>query len=422
MALNQLPTRKQVLTNFVALLSGMSLARAMTAAALILVARQVGPGSYGQYVACFSLAKLTSVAFSWGLDGWLLWRGGNTTSRRALAVQSGSALAWKLLLGVLWFLALYLLTGWLNRATFPPSVLLIVGLIVWADDLTNTVWSIFKSALRNDITFKVITPVQLLMVAATVALILADTRSLLPFLWARLVVSVIGCIVAVELLRRNTGISFAASEMTPTLRSATPFAASLVFALIYERADVTIIGQFLGTEQAGLYGPAAVIVTTLFLIPASAYAVMVPVFTRAYALHAAEFIATLRLFVAVNTVLGIGLAVSLGGSANWIIGWLYGDKYAESGAILTILSLVLGLRCITFALGAAIVGAGLQTRRLQAQAIAALLNVAINLAIVHAWGIRGVAWVYVFTEFALLLGYWRALMPISSNRVPGADR
>lgn len=412
MALNHLPTRRQVLTNFVTLLSGMSLARAMTAAALILVARQVGPGNYGQYVACFSLAKLTSVAFSWGLDGWLLWRGGNPTSRRALAVQSGNALAWKLLLGILWFLALYLLAGWLNLQTFPPPVLLITGLIVWADDLTNTVWSIFKSTLRNDITLKIITPVQFLLVLATAALILVDTRSLLPFLWARLGVSVIGCLAAVGILRRDTGIRVAAPTMLSSLREASPFAASLIFSLIYERADVAIIGQFLGTEQAGLYGPAAVIVTTLFLIPASAYAVMVPVFTRAHALRAAEFAASLRLFVAINTVLGLFLTLSLGCSADRIVYWLYGDKYGESGAVLTILSLVLGLRCITFALGAAIVGAGLQSRRLRAQAVAALLNIALNLAVVGMWGIRGVAWVYVFTEFALLVGYWRVLAPV----------
>jgi hypothetical protein len=92
MMLSGLPPRKQVLANFVTLLSGMGLARVMTAIALILVARQVGRESYGQYIACFSLAKLTSVVFSWGLDGWLLWRGG-AAERRARAVQSGVAIA-----------------------------------------------------------------------------------------------------------------------------------------------------------------------------------------------------------------------------------------------------------------------------------------------------------------------------------------
>jgi O-antigen/teichoic acid export membrane protein len=423
MAFSGLPTYRQILTNFATLLSGMSLARVMTAIALILVARQVGPGSYGQYVACFSLAKLTSVAFSWGLDGWLLWRG-SAAARRTIALQSGVALAWKLILGVVWFLALYLLalTGWLNPATFPLSVLLITGLIVWADDLTNTVWSIFKSTLQNDVTFKIITSVQFVMLSVTVALLFANERNLVTFLWARLVVTAIGCSVAIYLLRRNVGVDFAGSAMLPIFRAATPFAASLVFSLIYERADVTIIGQFLGTQQAGLYGPAATIVTTLCLIPASAYAVMVPVFTRACAGPKARFAATLRLFLAVNAVLGICLAAGLVASAGWIMPRLYGTQYAEAGDVLAILSLVLGLRCVTFALGAAVVGAGLQARRLRAQALSAILNVVVNLIIVGAWGIRGVAWVYVFTELVLLIGYWLVLAPVRRRIAPGADQ
>lgn len=412
MAFSQLPTHKQILTNFAALLSGMGLARVLTAVALILVARQVGPSSYGQYVACFSLAKITSVMFSWGLDGWLLWRGGSATSHRTIAVNGGVALTWKLLLGIVWFLALIALSRWLNPEVFPPSVLAITALIVWTDDLTGTVWSIFKSTLRNDITFKIITSVQALLVIVTVALIFADAESLITFLWARLIVTAIGCVWAVYLLRHNIGIGFSAQAMTPTFRAATPFAVSLVFALIYERADVTIIGQFLGTEPAGLYGPAATIVTSLFLIPASAYAVMVPVFTRAYTTHSSEFASAFRLFLAINTALGIAMATGLALTADWIMHLLYGSQYAESGTVLTILSLVLGLRCVTFALGAAIVGAGLQKRRLTAQGIAAGFNVLVNLMIVTTWGIQGVAWVYVLTELLLLVGYWLVLTPV----------
>ena len=422
MTLPRLPTRKQILTNFATLLSGMGLARIMTAVAMILVARQVGPGSYGQYVACFSLAKLTSVAFSWGLDGWLLWRGGGTSSRRTIAMQSGDALTWKLILGCFWFVGLYLLSFWLNPEVFPSPVLLMTALIVWTDDLTNTVWSVFKSTLQNDITFKIITSVQFLLLLSTAALVFADAQNLITFLWARFIVSAVGCIFAVYLLRRNIGLGFDASAMIPIFRAATPFAASLVLALIYERADVTIVGQFLGKTAAGIYGPASIVATTLFLIPASAYAVMVPVFTRAYATKGKEFAKALRLFVVVNTLLGICLAVGLAFSAEWIVERLYGHEYAASGPILAILSLVLGLRCVTFALAAAVVGSGQQTRRLYVQALAAGLNVGLNLAIINLWGVRGVAWVYVLTEMVILVGYWLVLGPVRPKLLPRAVR
>ncbi len=404
-----LPSRKQILGNFAALVSGMGLARLMTALSLILVARQVGPGAYGQYLACLSLAKLTSVIFSWGLDGWLLWRGGSTADRRTIAVHSGIALTWKLVLGFVWFGVLYLLSGRLNPATFPPEVLLATALIVWADDLTNTVWSVFKSTLQNDVTFKIITSVQFVLLLVTAALMFAEVTSLMTFLWARLVVSTLGCLFAVWVLRGNIGIGFSRPDMWPILRASTPFAFSLVLALIYERVDITIVAQFLGAEQAGIYGPASTIVTTLFLVPAAAYSVMVPVFTRAHAIDNTSFRKTLRLFVPLNAALGVSFAAGLALTAHVIVQAVYGEKFAAAGPVLAILSLVLGMRCVTFALAAAVVGTGRQTQRLYVQALAAALSVFVNLAIVQRWGVQGVAWVYVFTELVVLVGYWAVL-------------
>ncbi len=407
---DQLPNRRQILSNFAVLLSSMGLARVLTAVSLILVARQVGPDSYGQFVACFSLAKITSVLFSWGLDGWLLWQGGQSDEKSRVALNSGVSLAWKTGLGVLWFVLLYVMADWLNPEVFARSILLMTGLIVWADDMTNTVWSVFKSTLKNDVTFKIITLVQLLLLIATSALAFGDIDQLTPYLWARILVVVLGGIWAIVLLRRSFGLQFERRAMLPAMIAATPFAGSLILAIIYERADITIIGQLLGREQAGLYAPASTIVSSLLLIPASAYAVMVPVFTRAYQSQTIEPMKNLfRILLLVNSVLGLLLASVLASFAHWIIQTLYGESFAEAGDVLVILAFVLGLRCITFAVAAALVASGRQKRRLGAQFIAATANVAINLIIVSRWGIIGVAWVYVATELMLLIGYWIAL-------------
>jgi O-antigen/teichoic acid export membrane protein len=405
---NGMPSPMQILRSFAALVSGTSLARVMTAAALILLARQIGPEGYGQYLACFSLARLTSVVFAWGFDGWLLWRGGQTTSARAIAVQSGNAIVWKLLLGAVWCAGLMLLAPLLNPAVFPPTVLLMTALFVWTDDLINTVWSVFKSTLQNDVTFKIITLVQLALLGVTIALIQLGSQQLIAFLVARLIVSAIGCLAAVAMLRSQIGIGFDGSSMLPMFRAAAPFAGSLLLAVIYERVDVAIVAQFLGAQQAGIYGPASTIVTTLFLAPAAAYYVMVPVFTRAHAQRAA-FGKMLGLFVVLNAAMGVVLAGALFLASDWIIGVLYGAEYESAGPILAILSLVLGLRCVTFALAAAVVGTGQQGRRLTAQAVTAGLSIVVNLILVTRFGIRGVAWVYVLTELSLLIGYWLAL-------------
>ena len=83
---------------------------------------------------------------------------------------------------------------------------------------------------------------------------------------------------------------------------------------------------------------------------------------------------------------------------------LYGAPYQGSGAVLAVLSGVLVLRCPSTALAAALVAVGWQTWRVGAQAVAAILNVVLNLLIVHQFGVMGVAKVYVFTEAILFLG------------------
>jgi O-antigen/teichoic acid export membrane protein len=362
------------------------------------------------FVASFSLAKITAVSFSWGLDGWLLWKGGQSDNQSAIALNSGIALACKTGLGVLWFGLLYILTGWLNPDVFPRTILLMTGLIVWADDMTNTVWSVFKSTLQNDVTFKIITLVQLLLLIVTGSLVLLGIDQLTTFLWARIFILLMGAIWAIYLLQRSFGLRFDANGIRPTLIASTPFAGSLILAVIYERADVAIIGQFLGQEQAGLYAPAATIVSSLLLIPASAFAVMVPVLTRANQNPSTQQSKSLfYTLLLVNSLLGIMLSLGLALSAPWIIQALYGPSFTDAADVLVVLAFVLGLRCITFAVAAALVASGRQKRRLSAQFVAATLNVLVNLVIVSQWGIIGVAWVYVATELLLLIGYWIAL-------------
>ncbi|MEZ4637266.1 MAG: hypothetical protein R2856_20310 [Caldilineaceae bacterium] len=182
--------------------------------------------------------------------------------------------------------------------------------------------------------------------------------------------------------------------------------------LIYERIDVAV-GQFLGTEQAGLYGPASTITTSLFLIPSSAYAVMAPVMTRAFATDRAGFESSLRLFLGVNgagrghdcDAGGVGAVVGEDGVRQRFRGFgrRVGDPGAGAGAALRHLCTGGGDCGRGFAdaadLGASGVG---------------VVGIVVNLVVVQRWGIEGVAWVYVLTEFVLMLGYWRVLAPLKS--------
>jgi O-antigen/teichoic acid export membrane protein len=85
---------------------------------------------------------------------------------------------------------------------------------------------------------------------------------------------------------------------------------------------------------------------------------------------------------------------------------LYGPEFAPAAEVLTILALVLGLHCVSFALGAILAAVGRQGPRVAVQAFAAALNIALNLLVIREWGNIGVAWVFVASEVVLVIGYW----------------
>ena len=63
------------------LLAGTLLTRAISAVALILIARQLGVERYGQFVASQSITGLTTVVFTLGMEGLVLREGGQDRNR-----------------------------------------------------------------------------------------------------------------------------------------------------------------------------------------------------------------------------------------------------------------------------------------------------------------------------------------------------
>jgi O-antigen/teichoic acid export membrane protein len=274
------------------------------------------------------------------------------------------------------------------------------------EELASTAWSSFKAALQNQATLVLVSVPQILFLCVTVGLIALGVDSLLLFLTARFMVALSGAIAAIIVLVHLIGLEFDWRLVRPTLGQALPFAASMALALIYGRADIVIVGQWLGEEQAGLYAPASTLVTALFLIPAAIYGVMLPVLSRVHAAEQAPALQRItRQFLAVSATMGVILGGSVALMADPIVRIIYGEAFGQSAAVLAILGGVLFLRCIVFSLAAIIVAVGWQKWRVMAQVAAATLSIGLNLLIVNQWGILGVAKVYVVTEAVLVVGY-----------------
>jgi O-antigen/teichoic acid export membrane protein len=188
------------------------------------------------------------------------------------------------------------------------------------------------------------------------------------------------------------------------LKGSFPFAASEFLAMITMRADVVIVSLTLGKTATGLYSPAVGLVNMAFLVPLAVYLVMVPVLSNLYQNHSQQATKTAIRTIALSLFLGIGLTLLVRIGSPLII-LLLGPSYTASVAILKILSWVLLFKCGSYAMAAILVATDRQMKRTSIQVIAALANIILNFSIVFWLGIKGVAYVYVFTEIILFAGY-----------------
>lgn len=398
-------TQQKLLTNIGALLSGTLLARALGMVGLIFLARIVGPARYGHFAASLAVIKLAAVLFSLGLDHWLLRHGGRDQSKQALALHGTSCLVLKAGLGALWWLGLLVIAPWLDQATFPTGILLLVGLAVWFEELANVAWTIFNSAAANHTAAFLLTVYQALQFVAVVALVGLGVESLYPYLIAQAVAALIGAAFSLQRLWREFDFVLDWADLRKTLKGSIPFAVSLALALIYGRADIAIVAAWLGSAAVGIYSPAVSLVMTMLLIPLTIYTVSLPSLSRAHAEEQGVLYRLTLELTAGSALLGLLVGGGLALSAHWLVRLVFGEQYLAVGAILSILSGVVLLRCVSFALAAAITAVGWQVQRTVVQTVVAVVSVGTDILIVTRWGVMGVAWVFVATEALLMFGY-----------------
>ena len=396
------PGWRRAAGNVLALFSGSALSRGLAAVTMIVIARQIGPAAYGQFSASIAVAALVSALFSLGLDGWLLYRGGRQPEE--LGTSAASALLLRAALGPLWLVILWAAAPVLNQDSFPRVLLLLAGLALWAEGINQITWSTFKARLQNDLTLALMTIAALLFLALTLALAARQVQDTNAYMSGRLAAALAATLFSGLLLARRVHLRLRPGQLRTVLRTTLPFGASVLLAAIYGRADLAIVANELGNAAAGEYAPALNLVSALSLVPAAIFGVMVPFLGRRQGDEPARIRRTALRLVILTTVAGAVSGLALAAAARPLVTLLYGQPFQASSASLALLGGVLALRFPNMTLAAILVAIGWQTRRVAVQAVAAVSNVVVNLAIVHRAGVQGVAIVYVVTELVLFAG------------------
>ncbi len=396
-------SKKHVITNILTLVSATSIGQVAIGLSLLFTARPLGIDSFGQYSACFALTKMTSIIFTLGTDTWLLRQG--RRGEIPLGKLIGSNLTIKSLMGFLWLIGLFIASRFLSPKTYPTQLLFLSALATWLEASLQTMSYGFIISLKNKATAVLGLTSSLGLLFSTLVLVFTQQNEPMTYAWVRLSVAGLATLGGLFWFRKISPLSSDFHVVKLTVKNILPFTLSDALVLIYTQADITIVALLLGNQAAGLYSPASGILRAMFVIPSAVYLVMTPVISQLVAERSPRLSKTIRQTYFFLAGIGAMLWMVTSLLGPWISRLILGPKFSASGAILVILGVILFIKSCSYASTAVIVATTGQGRRVLIQALAAAVNVILNLIVIHRYGITGVAWVYVISEIILLAGY-----------------
>ena len=182
-----------------------------------------------------------------------------------------------------------------------------------------------------------------------------------------------------------------------------PFFLFAVFAKIYDKVDVTMLGMMASDAVVGWYGAAYRLFTSLFFLPYIFYTVAFPVLSRLWATNPEGFRKAVHRGFAVLATAAVGVCVSTFVLAGPVVDLLYTQaKFPGTAPALRILAFALLAQYLNTVAVIVLQATDRQSRWTRAGAAAAVVNPAVNFILIPLYGHLGAAVTTVITEAMLL--------------------
>jgi len=394
---------KIISKNLLLLLLGGSFVQIFNAVSILFIANALGTTEYGLYTASFALVRMLSVFYNLGIDTYMLRKGQLLNQQLGTLIMT--SVVTKLFLGLLWGGLLFVLQLGLDDNNYPKAIFYAATLSVIFDGIFTTIISLLKSNLDNLVTFIFSTLFSLAFFFGTLSMINNDIAKADPYAVLRFLVALVMSGLLWVVVKKRYTLKFDLSIVKDIFSNTWYYAISDALAVVYQSVDLVIITHMIGLKMVGIYSPAVLIISAMYIIPQAIMYLTTPIISK---------LINDRLFTKkeIGTIFA-GFGIS--GVVLWMIVYLFGkplivivlgEQYIFTGDVLAILSPIIFIKSISFALASIIIGANLQKHRVKWQLIVAIFNIGLNLLVVERYGVIGVSFVFVASEFILASGYF----------------
>ncbi len=239
-----------------------------------------------------------------------------------------------------------------------------------------------------------------------ITLAIATGHGLLSIMWAVILGSAANFLVNFLFSLKYVRIKFAFDWQIwkEIYQRSWPIGLSIIFNLIYLKADTIILSLFKSQAEVGLYGASYRVLDVLTTFPMMFVGLLLPVLTAAWAEKNLERFKRIMqkafdflVMIAVPIIFGTLLL------GERIMTLVAGRAFILSGTILKILILAAGMIFIGTLFGHAIVAVQKQRVMIWGYALVAIFSLASYLLFIPHYSYWGAAWVTVFSEGAVAL-------------------
>lgn len=186
------------------------------------------------------------------------------------------------------------------------------------------------------------------------------------------------------------------------LPTSLPLSGSVAVGTLLQNFDLVLVGVWLGSRAAGLYGAAYRVVWVPTIVATAYFTALRPVLARGSVSGLESVADVLRRSSRVAVALGLGAAVGGLLLADGVMRTLFGAEYAAGAGPLAVLLAAFGLQVLSRHYRAVLIAFHHQAADLRVMLAAAALNVGLNLAWIPRFGLLGAAYATLASEALIL--------------------
>lgn len=376
---------------------------------VIAITSYLGAEGLGKYSFAFAFVGLFSVFSDFGLSTYIVRE--VARNKEEARKYASSMLALKLVLAVITTVLPIIIVHFIEDSPEVRMSVYIAAIATGFLYMTSVFGTLFAAYERLQHQ-AMINVVERILTVGLGLLLLWQGAGLLglmsAYLASYLAVMVIAWVIA---FRKTTafGLSFDTAFWKELLKSSMPFWFTTIFITIYFRIDTVLLQMMTNYEQVGWYNAAYKALDALYFIPGAIITSVFPVMSR-FHIDNRKMLQTLyeKAFYYL-LLLAIPIAAGITLLSDRIINLIYIGKVPEAGIALQILIWAEAIIFVSSLVGYLLNAINKQLIFTYVTAVAAIINITINLFLIPKYGYVGASIATVATElFVLLLLYHQA--------------